>query len=68
MVVLVFSIPNFFTNKNSQGRKLSAKKIHSSDNSALGQFVLGIHFLVLFVLGQEIEFFFIEIFFLSENA
>ena len=26
MVVLVFSISNFFTNKNSQGRKLGAKK------------------------------------------
>ena len=25
-VVLIFSISNFFTNKNSQGRKLSAKK------------------------------------------
>ena len=34
-VVLVFSISNFFINKNSQGRKLSAKKIPSCDNSAL---------------------------------
>ena len=34
-VVLVFSISNFFTNKNSQGRKLNAKQIPSSGNSAL---------------------------------
>ena len=35
-VVLIFSISNFFTNKNSQGRKLSAKKkIPSSGNSGL---------------------------------
>ena len=32
-MVLVFLISNFFT--NSQGRKLSAKKILSSGNSAL---------------------------------
>ena len=35
-VVLVLSISNFFTSKNSQGRKLSVKKIPSSGNSALG--------------------------------
>ena len=34
-VVLFFLISNFFINKNSQGRKLSAKKIPSSGNSAL---------------------------------
>ena len=34
LVVLVFWISNFFTNKNSQGRKLSAGKIPSSGNSA----------------------------------
>ena len=34
-VVLVSSISNFFTNKNSQRRKLSAKKIPSFGNSAL---------------------------------
>ena len=34
-VVLVFSISNFFTNKNYQGRKLSGKKIPSSGISAL---------------------------------
>ena len=33
--VLVFLISNFYTNQNSQGRKLSAKKILSSGNSAL---------------------------------
>ena len=38
MVVLVFLISNFFTNKISQGRKLSAKKIPSSSNSALTNF------------------------------
>ena len=35
LVVLVFSISNFFINKNTQGRKLSAKKIPSSGNTAL---------------------------------
>jgi hypothetical protein len=35
LMVLVFWISNFFTSKNSQGRKLSAKKIHSTGNSAL---------------------------------
>ena len=35
LVVLVFLISNFFTNKNSKGRKLSAKRIPSSGNSAL---------------------------------
>ena len=35
LVVLVFSISNCFINKNSQGRKLSAKKISSCGNSAL---------------------------------
>ena len=40
LVVFVFLIFNYFTNKNSQGRKLSAKKIEckkipSSGNSAL---------------------------------
>ena len=34
-VVLVFWISNFFINKNSQGRKLSAKKIPTCGNSAL---------------------------------
>ena len=34
LVVLVFSISNFFINKNSRGRKLNAKKIPSSGNSA----------------------------------
>ena len=37
-VVLVFSISNFFINKKSQGRKLSAKKkIPTCSNSALVQ-------------------------------
>ena len=35
-VVLVFSISNFFNNKNSQGRKLSEKN-PSFSNSALGK-------------------------------
>ena len=35
LVVLIFSISNFFNNKNSQGRKLSVKKIPSIGNSAL---------------------------------
>ena len=34
-MVLVFSISNFFINKNSHGRKLSLKKVPSSGNSAL---------------------------------
>jgi hypothetical protein len=34
-VVLGFLISNFFINKNSQGRKLSAKKIPTCGNSAL---------------------------------
>ena len=35
LVVLVFSISNFFINQNSQGRKLSPKKVPFSSNSAL---------------------------------
>ena len=35
-MALVFLISNFFINKNSQGRKLSAKKIPTFGNSALG--------------------------------
>ena len=35
LLVLVFSISNFFINKNSQGRKLSEKKIPTFGNSAL---------------------------------
>ena len=38
LVVLVFLISNFFTNKNSHGRKLSAKKIPSRGNSDLAHF------------------------------
>ena len=34
-VVLIFSISNFSINKNSQGRKLSSKKIPTFGNSAL---------------------------------
>ena len=34
-VGFVFSISNFFINKNSPGRKLSAEKIPSCGNSAL---------------------------------
>ena len=53
VVVLVFLISNFFTNKNSQGRKLSAKKIPSSGNSALVQ---GLPFSGPWVvIGQFIE-------------
>ena len=42
-MVLFFSISSFFINKNSQGRKLSAKKIPSSGNSALMQIILYEH-------------------------
>ena len=34
-VVLIFSISNFFINKNSEGRKLSAEKIPTFGHSAL---------------------------------
>ena len=34
-MVLVFSISSFFIKKDSQGRKLSAKKIPTCSNSAL---------------------------------
>ena len=40
-VVLVFSVSNFFVNKNSQGSKLSGKKIPSSCKSALGAVARG---------------------------
>ena len=40
-VVLVFSISDFFSNENSQGRKLSAEIIPSSSNSALESSEIG---------------------------
>ena len=45
LVVLVFSISNFFINQNSQGRKLSPKKVPFSGNSALAYWTKYISYL-----------------------
>ena len=45
-VVLVFSISSFFVNKNSQGRKLSAKKVPTCGISALS-YTHGLHTTIL---------------------